>query len=107
MLLRKAAAWLELFRPLEWSKSFTFMVIGSTLALFWNHLPILSSWSVFHFLVGFVLVNLLWSGLYGLNDFTDWKSDLLHETKKFRPIPSHRVKPFHALFVSVLLVGVS
>jgi len=59
------------------------------------------------FLKGFVSIALLWSGLYALNDFTDWRQDAKHAVKKERPIPSGRVKPWTALFFSLLLIIVS
>jgi len=50
---------------------------------------------------------LLWSGLYALNDWTDWKIDLMHEVKKKRPIPCGKVTPTQGLIFSLLMIVIS
>lgn len=94
---------IELGRPLEWSKSLSNMVIGVlTAAMIYGIQP-----DFFVFLNAFASLALLWSGLYALNDFTDWKQDAEHEVKKDRPVPSGRVKPLTAMVFSLILVIVS
>lgn len=99
--------WLELFRPFEWTKSMTFMLIGAIYALYLNHSALFSVDNGLTFLLGLLCVIMLWSASYTLNDATDWKSDKEHPVKKNRPIPSGRINPHHAVFVSILLILVS
>jgi 4-hydroxybenzoate polyprenyltransferase len=94
---------IELGRPVEWSKSLLNMFLAFLMVFYiYNINP-----NPFVFVLGFFSVAFLWSGLYALNDFTDWKIDLLHETKKNRPIPSGRVNPKQGLLFSLLLIVVS
>ncbi|VVB75828.1 4-hydroxybenzoate octaprenyltransferase [uncultured archaeon] len=93
----------EMMRPMEWSKSLLNMSIALLMAFYVYNVPT----SLGIFVAGFFSVALLWSGLYTLNDFTDWKIDLLHATKKKRPIPSGRVTPMQALTFSVILILIS
>ncbi len=98
--LIKIKSFFELMRPLEWSKSFGNMVIGALAALGFSF----NTSNVFLFLTGFISVALLWSGLYTLNDWTDWKKDLGHKIKKNRAIPSGRVSPNQAIIFSLTLI---
>jgi 4-hydroxybenzoate polyprenyltransferase len=100
MNLRFFHALLELARPLEWTKSFANMALGSVLAFY----LVTQTFDATIFLGGFVSLVLLWSGLYALNDVMDWKVDSLHPVKKTRAIPSKRVSPQQALVFSSLLV---
>jgi len=59
------------------------------------------------FVEGFFSVALLWSGLYALNDWTDWKIDQIHEIKNKRPIPSGKVTPNQGLIYSISLILIS
>ncbi len=102
-LFVKVRAFFELMRPLEWSKSFGNMVIGSLVALSFGF----TLNDSLLFLIGFVSVAFLWSGLYALNDWTDWKKDSMHKVKKNRAIPSKRVTPSEALFFSLSLIFLS
>jgi len=91
---------LRLMRPMEWSKSFGNMVIAAiTAAIVAN--AVLNPVT---FLIGFAGVALLWSGLYGINDYTDRKADALHPVKKLRPIPSGSVPAKLGLVFSLALV---
>ncbi len=93
----------EMMRPMEWSKSILNMAIALLMAFYVYAVPT----SLGIFVAGFFSVALLWSGLYTLNDFTDWRIDLLHATKKKRPLPSGRVSPAQALALSVILILLS
>lgn len=90
-------------RPVEWSKSFGNMVIAAvTVGVVYG-----IALDPIRFLLGFVSLALLWSGLYTLNDYTDRKADALHEVKKKRAIPSGRVPANAALAFAILLVAAS
>ncbi|MFH1240446.1 MAG: UbiA family prenyltransferase [Candidatus Diapherotrites archaeon] len=90
-------------RPLEWSKSFGNMVIAVIVVAYTFNLTL----DLQLFLLGFVGVAVLWSGLYTLNDYTDWEKDSKHDVKKYRPIPSGKVLPEIALMFAILLIGIS
>jgi len=90
----------NLMRPLEWSKSLGNMLIAVVFAA----IVAGANLSVGIFVIGFASVALLWSGLYALNDFTDWKHDKLHPVKKYRPIPSGAVPPKIALLLAIMLI---
>ncbi len=90
---------IKLTKPLQWSKSFGNMLIGFVLA------SRFLSFDLALFLAGFIAVGpLLWSGLYTLNDFTDWKKDKLHPVKKNRPIPVGEVSPKLAFVIGIFLI---
>jgi 4-hydroxybenzoate polyprenyltransferase len=102
-LAEKIIGFGELGRPAEWSKPLMNMTLAAFIAFYiYNSVvdPIL-------FIQGFFSVAFLWSGLYALNDFTDWKIDAIHEVKKDRPIPSGKVSPKQGLFFSVVLIILS
>lgn len=96
----KLLGFAELGRPVEWSKSLLNMFIALLMAYYIYNATIDAT----TFIIGFFAVAFLWSGLYALNDFTDWKIDLLHDRKKFRPIPSGKVKPKEGLAFSLGLI---
>lgn len=102
-LSQKIAGFVELGRPIEWSKP----LINMTLAMLMSFYVYSAVVSFNIFIVGFFSVALLWSGLYALNDYTDWKIDAQHEVKKKRPIPSGKVTPLQGLLFSVILILVS
>lgn len=93
-------AYVQLMRPLEWSKTLMNMVFGLLIAFYVYSAVV----SLPVFILGFISVAILWAGLYALNDFTDFKADILHPNKKFRPIPSGKIKPNNALFFSIDLI---
>jgi len=104
MLLKRISAFLELMRPLEWSKTFGNIILGIIAAAFYFQ-PNFSFELISKILLAFISAGIcLWSGLYVLNDYTDWKKDLGHEVKRKRPIPSGRVKPKEALIFSIALI---
>ncbi len=93
----------QLMRPFEWSKTLMNMVFGLLIAFYVYSAVV----SIPIFVVGFVSVALLWAGLYALNDFTDWRADLHHPDKKFRPIPSGKISPKNAVFFAFDLIAAS
>jgi 4-hydroxybenzoate polyprenyltransferase len=99
--VERVLGFIELGRPIEWSKPLLNMTLAALMAyyIYFSLIdPVL-------FVVGFFSVAFLWSGLYALNDLTDWKIDLLHPVKKNRPIPSGKVTPFQAKIFSFSLIG--
>lgn len=105
MKFSNAKALLELMRPLEWSKNIMNMVLGSFLAIYFLNGKFESGlFDIPLFFIAIGAVILLWSGLYALNDFTDWKKDSMHPIKKLRPIPSKRITPKKALVFAVILI---
>lgn len=101
--VEKVYGLVELGRPIEWSKP----LLNMTLAAFMAYFVYSSSINPFLFLIGFFSVAFLWSGLYALNDFTDWKIDLLHPIKKNRPIPSGKVSPLQGKWFSIILIALA
>jgi 4-hydroxybenzoate polyprenyltransferase len=100
----------ELGRPIEWSKTLLNMTLAA-LMVYYIYLPIDASisitFNILVFIAGFISVAFLWSSLYALNDYTDYKIDAKHETKKFRPIPSGKVSPKQGLAFSLILLVIS
>jgi len=94
---------IHLMRPAEWSKSLGNMVLATLVASY----VLFAVPSLERFVLGFASVALLWSGLYALNDFTDWQKDALHPVKRRRPIPSGAVSPQLALIFSLALIVAS
>ncbi len=90
----------HLMRPAEWTKSFGNMIIAIVFASYLYNIQL----DFGLFALGALSVAFLWSGLYALNDLTDWKVDKLHPVKKHRPIPSGWVPPASALVFSFTLV---
>ena len=101
--LERILGLIELGRPIEWSKSLSNMILALLMVFYIYNLTI----DFFVFIAGFLSVAALWSALYALNDYTDWKIDLLHDTKKKRPIPSGRVTPKQGLIFAFVLLVVS
>ncbi len=103
MVFKKLFALLSLSRPLDWSKSFSGMVLGYITALF--VLGKTASFDLQLFITGLIIIcPLLFGGLYVLNDWTDWKKDQKHSAKKERAIASGKIKPSLALAFGVFLV---
>jgi protoheme IX farnesyltransferase len=98
--LDKVLGFIELGRPIEWSKPLLNMLLAMLIAFYVYQVPV----SLGVLFVGFFSVAFLWSGLYALNDYTDWKIDLIHSVKKNRPIPSGKVSPKQGLIFSIGLV---
>lgn len=108
-MLKKISAFLELLRPLEWSKALGNMILGAFLAIYLLD----KSFNFFDFNFGllffaFTAVGpLLWGGLYALNDYTDWQKDKLHPVKKQRPLPSNRINPKTGLLFALSCIALA
>ncbi|MDD3160256.1 MAG: UbiA prenyltransferase family protein [Candidatus ainarchaeum sp.] len=104
-LIQKVLGFVELGRPIEWSKSLLNMFLAVLMVYYvYNFMPLTINSFIFTFLAGFISVAFLWSGLYALNDYTDYKIDFIHATKRNRPIPSGKVLPFQGLIFSIILI---
>jgi 4-hydroxybenzoate polyprenyltransferase len=101
--LQRVFGFIELARPMEWSKSLLNMLLATLIAYYVYTAGV----NLEIFVIGFVSVAFLWSALYTLNDYTDWKIDLIHDVKKNRPIPSGKVSPAQAFIFSMLLIVAS
>jgi 4-hydroxybenzoate polyprenyltransferase len=102
-LFEKILGLLELGRPIEWSKSLINMLLAVLMVYYIYNISL----DFYIFVAGFLSVAFLWSALYALNDYTDWKIDKLHDTKKKRPIPCGKVSPKQGLAFSVILLTAS
>lgn len=88
-------------RPRQWSKNaFVFVALLFDRKLF--DLP-----SVINTLIAFVLLCMMSSAVYLMNDLADIDSDRQHPTKKDRPLPSGRLSPSVAAVAAVVLAVVS
>jgi 4-hydroxybenzoate polyprenyltransferase len=68
------------------------MVLGVVLAVFYE--PRVASWaSVAPLVVAVIATCLVASSNYVLNELLDGPNDRLHPEKRFRPVPSGRVRP--------------
>jgi len=96
-------AYLQIARIDHWFKN-SFMVLGVILALFYE--PRVISWSsVWPLTIAVVATCLVASSNYVLNELLDGPNDLLHPEKRFRPVPSGRVKPALAYVEWLLLAA--
>ncbi len=88
-------------RPRQWSKNaFVFVALLFDRKLF-------DPASVAAVLGAFVLLCLMSSAVYLMNDLADIESDRQHPTKKNRPLPSGQLDPRVAMIASFLLAAVS
>src|SRR5215510_10494795 len=84
-------AYVQIARVDHWFKN-VFMLLGVILAVFYE--PKVLSWSkVVPFVVAVLATCLVASSNYVLNELLDGPHDLLHPEKRFRPVPSGRVRP--------------
>lgn len=60
-----------------------------------------------HSLIAFAMFCLISGSMYIINDIKDAEKDLLHPTKRFRPIASGTLSSRTALLVSILLLSVT
>lgn len=88
-------------RPRQWPKNaFVFVALLFDRKLF-------DPASVAAVLGAFVLLCLMSSAVYLMNDLVDIESDRQHPTKKNRPLPSGQLDPRVAMMASFLLAAVS
>ena len=92
-------ALLKTMRPRQWTKNaFVFAPILFDRKLF--HLP-----SLGHTILAFILLCLMSSAVYLMNDLADLESDKEHPTKRNRPLASGQLKPGVAAAAAVILAG--
>ncbi len=90
--------YLSLLRIKQWIKNlFVFAPIIFSKNLFKQDLLIKT-------LLTFILLSILSSGLYILNDIFDLESDMEHPEKKNRPLPSGKINKNFALSLSMILI---
>lgn len=83
-------AYVEIARVDHWFKN-SFMVLGVILAFFYE--PRVASWSsVLPLAIAVFATCLVASSNYVLNELLDAPNDRLHPEKRFRPVPSGRVR---------------
>src|ERR1700680_726138 len=84
-------AYVQIARVDHWFKN-VFMILGVVLAMFYE--PEVAAWSsVMPLLVAALATCLVASSNYVLNELLDGPNDLLHPEKRFRPVPSGRIRP--------------
>ncbi len=97
------AAYVQIARVDHWFKN-VFMILGVVLAMFYE--PRVASWSsVVPLFVAVLATCLVASSNYVLNELLDGPNDLLHPEKRFRPVPSGRVRPAVAYVEWLLLAA--
>ena len=96
-------AYVQIARVDHWFKN-VFMLLGVILAVFYE--PKVLSWSkVVPLVVAVLATCLVASSNYVLNELLDGPRDLLHPEKRFRPVPSGRVRPAIAYAEWLLLAA--
>ena len=83
--------YVEVARPDHWVKN-VFMILGVLLALFYRPGVPAAGW-VGTLLVALLATCLVASSNYALNELLDGPTDRAHATKRYRPVPSGRVRP--------------
>lgn len=90
--------YLSLLRIKQWIKNlFVFAPIIFSKNLFNQELFIKT-------LLTFLLISILSSGLYILNDIFDLESDMEHPEKRNRPLPSGKISKNFALLISIIFI---
>src|SRR6476469_2708077 len=96
-------AYVQIARVDHWFKN-VFMILGVVLAMFYE--PRVASWSsVVPLFIAVLATCLVASSNYVLNELLDGPNDLLHPEKRFRPVPSGRVRPALAYAEWLLLAA--
>ncbi|MFN2135507.1 MAG: decaprenyl-phosphate phosphoribosyltransferase [Candidatus Promineifilaceae bacterium] len=94
-------ALLKSMRPRQWSKNVFVFV-----PLFFDR-KLTDPQSVLRTLAAFVLLCLMSSAVYLMNDLVDIEKDKQHPTKKYRPLPSGELDPRVAVVAAVILAASS
>ncbi|MFZ2324281.1 MAG: decaprenyl-phosphate phosphoribosyltransferase [Ignavibacteriaceae bacterium] len=90
--------YLQLLRIPQWIKNlFVFVPLLFSLHLFDENYLIASFFA-------FLLFSLASSFIYIINDIIDIKADSVHPTKKFRPLPSGKIKKQTAIFTAGIIL---
>ncbi|MFC0243701.1 UbiA family prenyltransferase [Rhodopseudomonas telluris] len=93
----RAIDWLRCLRLHQWTKNFLIF-----LPLMLSHSFDQASFALA--MLAFVLMGMLASGTYIINDLADISADRAHATKRFRPIASGTISALHALIASLVLI---
>jgi 4-hydroxybenzoate polyprenyltransferase len=88
----------EIIRPKQWYKN---IVIGA--AIFFSK-NITNADMLIAVVIGFFSLCMISSSSYVINDIVDAQADKNHDQKKHRPIPSGRLNPKIAIFLSILML---
>ncbi len=91
-------AWLKTFRIHQWSKNlllFAPLILAHAYA---NMVAVVST------VLAFLILGVVASGTYLINDLSDLSDDRRHRTKKDRPLPAGRLPVAEALIVAPTLV---
>jgi decaprenyl-phosphate phosphoribosyltransferase len=97
-------AYVQIARVDHWFKN-VFMLLGVILAAFYE--PGVIAWSsLAPLFVGVFATCLVASSNYVLNELLDGPNDMLHPEKRFRPVPSGRVRPALAYAEWLLLAAI-
>jgi decaprenyl-phosphate phosphoribosyltransferase len=97
----------QIARVDHWFKN-AFMLLGVVLALFYE--PAIATWSsVVPLAIAIAATCLVASSNYVLNELLDGPSDKLHPEKRYRPVPSGRIRPSiaYAEWLALAIVGFS
>jgi decaprenyl-phosphate phosphoribosyltransferase len=96
-------AYVQIARIDHWFKN-VFMILGVVLAMFYE--PRVAAWSsVVPLFIAVLATCLVASSNYVLNELLDGPNDMLHPEKRFRPVPSGRVRPALAYMEWLLLAA--
>src|SRR6478672_3301857 len=96
-------AYVQIARIDHWFKN-AFMLLGVVLAVFYE--PGVASWSsLVPLTIAVVATCLVASSNYVLNELLDGANDRLHPEKRYRPVPSGRVRPALAYAEWILLAA--
>jgi len=97
-------AYVQIARIDHWFKN-AFMLLGVILAIFYE--PSVASWtSLWPLSIAILATCLVASSNYVLNELLDGPHDRLHPDKRFRPVPSGRVRPALAYAEWLLLAAI-
>ncbi|MFA5129317.1 MAG: UbiA family prenyltransferase [Patescibacteria group bacterium] len=88
------------FRPKRWYRN-AFMLLGSVMAMFLTNVTLYHAISAIF--ISCIAICLIASGNYGLNEVFDIETDRHHPQKKFRALPSGRIRPSAVVFASLVL----
>jgi 4-hydroxybenzoate polyprenyltransferase len=96
--------YVDIARTDHWFKN-SFMVLGVILAVFY-YPQVLTSDALWRLVVAVVATCMVASSNYVLNEILDGPMDALHPVKKYRPVPSGRVKRWIAYTEWIVLAAV-
>uniref|UniRef100_A0A7C4Y9W2 Decaprenyl-phosphate phosphoribosyltransferase n=1 Tax=candidate division WOR-3 bacterium TaxID=2052148 RepID=A0A7C4Y9W2_UNCW3 len=95
-MLSRIKDYIRILRPKHWTKNFLIFA-GLLFSFSFDKKSIILSF------LGFVIFTLISSSVYIINDIIDAEKDKLHPKKRYRPIPSGRIKKKTAGFLSFII----